>query len=326
MKSQVITRWRARLGGMLLLALATPSANALNILLSNDDGYDHPNIRAVYDALKAQGHSVKIAAPYSEQSARGGAFFYGREVRIGRDKDPAYPDSYYLTTTEKGRCQSSACAGQDVEIEVSGTPVMALLLGLEKVLPNPDLVIVGPNPGNNLGALNNISGTFNAAATALQRGVPSIAISVDLKERDSGRVAAIVGRLVVALERHRQADGALLPKGVGLNVNLPPTGAIQGVHLTRIGRQVPFQVVYTDDLGPLFKTQAGKPGISFGAAPAAGPAEQEDETVWLARGYLTISPFNGLPGEAAQPESLKALATLPWNIETPASEKKEARP
>lgn len=306
---------------LLSLTLAAAPASALNILLSNDDGYDHPNIRAVYQTLKAQGHTVKIAAPYTEQSARGGAFFYGREVKIGQDKDPAYPDSYYLTTTEKGRCESPVCAGQEVTIEISGTPVMALLLGLEKVLPNPDLVIVGPNPGNNLGALNNISGTFNAAATALQRGVPSIAVSVDLKEADSGRVAAIVGRLVSTLERHRQPDGALLPKGVGLNVNLPPTAAIQGIHFTRIGRQVPFQVVYTDDLGTLFKAQAGKPGISFGAVPAAGPDQQEDEAVWLAKGYLTISPFNGLPGEVAKPASLKPLAGLPLN-----SDSKEARP
>lgn len=294
----------------LSLALVAAPASALDILLSNDDGYDHPNIRALYQALKDQGHRVKIAAPYSEQSARGGAFFYGREVKIGQDRDPAYPDSYYLTTTEQGRCESQACAGQDVTVEISGTPVMAVLLGLEKVLPGPDLVIVGPNPGNNLGALNNISGTFNAAATALQRGVPSIAVSTDLKEADSGRVAAIVGRLVSTLERHRQPDGALLPKGVGLNVNLPPTGAIQGIRLTRIGSQVPFQVAYTDDLGPLFKAQAGKPGISFAAVPAAGPGQQEDEAVWLAKGFLTISPFNGLPGEAPTPASLKALTAL----------------
>lgn len=307
---------KKRIWGALLLALSAPSANALNILLSNDDGYDHPNIRALYETLKAQGHTVKIAAPYTEQSARGGAFFYGREVKVGRDKNPTYPDSYYLTTSEKGRCESPACAGQEVTIEISGTPVMALLLGLEKVLPNPDLVIVGPNPGNNLGALNNISGTFNAAATALQRGVPSIAVSVDLKERDTGRVAAIVGRLVATLERNRQADGALLPKGVGLNVNLPATGAIKGIHVTRIGRQVPFQVIYTDDLGTLFKDQAGKPGISFGAVPPAGVAEQEDEAVWLAKGFLTISPFNGLPGEVARPDSIKALAAIPLNTDS----------
>ena len=68
------------LPGLLLAlgCLAASPAFALNILLSNDDGYQHPNIRALYSALKAAGHAVKIAAPQSEQSARGGAFLYGR--------------------------------------------------------------------------------------------------------------------------------------------------------------------------------------------------------------------------------------------------------
>ncbi|WP_437882317.1 5'/3'-nucleotidase SurE [Pseudomonas sp. LRF_L74] len=297
-------------GALLLSGLAGP-AHALNILLSNDDGYSHPNLRALYLALKAEGHNVKVSAPYAEQSARGGAFFYGREVQIGHDSDPAYPDSYYLTTWEEGRCASVECAGQNVRIEISGTPVMAVLLGLDRILPDPDLVIVGPNPGNNLGSLNNISGTFNAAAIAVQRGVPALAVSVDLKEADSQRVAEWVARLVQALQRQRPAGEALLPKGLGLNVNLPPTATIKGVRLTRIGRSIPFQAVYTDDLGPLFKEQKGKPGISFAKAPAPGASEQEDEAPWLARGYLTISPFSGLPDGPALPPKLDTLLRLP---------------
>ncbi|SDH04250.1 5'-nucleotidase [Pseudomonas flavescens] len=306
---KLTTSWR--LAGALTLALGATPASALNILLSNDDGYDHPNLRAVYDTLKARGHTVKISAPYREQSARGGAFFYGREVRIGRDRNPVYPDSYYLTTWEDGRCESPACEGKDVRIEISGTPVMAVLLGLEKILPNPDLVIVGPNPGNNLGPLNTISGTFNAAATALHKGVPSIAVSVDLKEKDTARVAEIVARLVDTLERNRAPGAALLPPATGLNVNLPPVNAIAGIQLTRVGSKVPFDIVYTDDLAPLFKAQAGKPGISFAAATPPTEAQQEDEAVWLAKGYITISPFTGLPGETAQPTVSKALLGLP---------------
>lgn len=92
-------------------SLFVSKAFALNILLSNDDGYQHPNIRALYTELKAQGHTVRIAAPQADQSARGGAFFFGREVTVGHDDDPAYPDSYYISTTENGVCQSPECAG-----------------------------------------------------------------------------------------------------------------------------------------------------------------------------------------------------------------------
>ena len=298
----------------LLLALcgmASSPAFALNILLSNDDGYSHPNIRALYAALKAAGHQVKIAAPQSEQSARGGAFIYGREVSVGRDSDPAYPDSYYISTHETGLCSSAACAGQQVQIEISGTPVMALLMGLKKVLPAPDLVIVGPNPGNNVGAINTASGTFNAASFAVRAGYPALAVSTDLKDKDPQRIAAHVVRLVDALDRHRQPDGTLLPSGLGLNVNFPADSEIKGVRLTRIGSYVGFDTTYTDDLAPLFPKLAGKPGISFQYSPPATPAQQDDEAVWLAKGFLTISPFNGQLQSTDQAGAAQALAGLP---------------
>ncbi|MDF0729275.1 5'/3'-nucleotidase SurE [Pseudomonas entomophila] len=288
-------------------ALACAPAFALNILLSNDDGYTHPNIRVLYTTLKAAGHQVRIAAPQSEQSARGGAFFYGREVSIGRDSDPAYPDSYYLATHETGVCQSPACAGQTVSIEISATPVMAVLMGLNKVMPDPDLVIVGPNPGNNLGAINLASGTFNAASAALRAGVPALAVSTDLKDQDAQRTAQRVLRLVQALEQHRHPGARLLPQGLGLNVNLP-AGDIQGARLTRIGRYVGFEALYTDDLAGLDPALAGKPGIGFRRSPPPRADEQDDEAVWLAKGYMTLSPFNGLLQSTRPNPDLQALA------------------
>lgn len=272
--------------------LISSPAFALNILLGNDDGYDHPNIRALYQALKAQGHNVKIAAPFSEQSARGGAFIYGRGVEVGQDADPRYPDSYYLTTTERGVCQSALCKGQPVDIRISGTPVMAILMGLKHVMPKPDLVIIGPNPGNNLGAINQASGTFNAASVALLAGVPSVAVSTDLKETDTAQIARRVAVLVHGLDQHRQPDGAILPKGVGLNINFPPLSAIKGVRLTHIGSYVPFSAVYADDIGKLFPAAAGSPGITFEYNPAPRPDQSDDEAVWLGKGYLTVSPFS----------------------------------
>ncbi|MFP3518301.1 5'/3'-nucleotidase SurE [Pseudomonas sp. SIMBA_077] len=297
--------------------IAASPAFALNILLSNDDGYQHPNIRALYSTLKAAGHTVRIAAPKSEQSARGGAFYYGREVSIGHDQDPAYPDSYFLSTHEQGPCISPTCAGQTVDIEISATPVMAVLMGLKKVMPDPDLVIVGPNPGNNVGAINLASGTFNAASAALQTGVPTLAVSTDLKDRDPQRTARLVLRLVQTLEQQRQPGGTLLPAGIGLNINVPAGTEIKGVRLTRIGRYVGFETEYTDDLNRFGPALVGKPGIGFARSAPASRAEQGDEAVWLAKGYLTISPFNGLLQSPAPSRALQQLTSLPVSKQGP---------
>lgn len=49
------------------------SANAINIISSNDDGWAEVNIRALYDTLTAGGHSVVVAAPAENQSGTGNA-------------------------------------------------------------------------------------------------------------------------------------------------------------------------------------------------------------------------------------------------------------
>jgi 5'-nucleotidase len=288
---------------------ACSEAQALNILLTNDDGYQHRNIRALYTELKAAGHRVKISAPQADQSAKGGAFVYGTEVVTGQDSDPAYPDSHFVKTFQSGRCVSESCQGRTVKLEISGTPVMAALYGIEKLMPDADLVISGPNIGNNLGFINHYSGTFNAALLALKRGIPALAVSADFKEPDPARVARLISDLVRLLETRRAAGEPLLPRGLGLNINLPPTPQIKGVRLAEIGVYLPFDVLYVDDLASLNPAQAGRFGIGFkpAAPPAAGDAESE--AVWVAQGYVTVSPFTaGLgPGNA---EPLRRLLEL----------------
>jgi 5'-nucleotidase len=294
-----------KLSRVLLCALvgaACSPALALGILLTNDDGYQHPNIRALYKELKAAGHRVRIAAPYADQSAKGGAFIYGVEVVAGQDSDPAYPDSFFVKTFQSGRCVSDTCQGQTVKLEISGTPVMAALYGIERLLPDADLVISGPNAGNNLGFINHYSGTFNAALLALRRDIPTLAVSADSKEPDPARVARLIADLVRLLDSRRAAGEPLLPRGLGLNINLPPTPKIKGVRLAEIGVYLPFDVLYVDDLASLDPAQAGRFGIGFKPAAPAGAGDAESEAVWVGRGYVTVSPFTaGLGQGKAEP-------------------------
>ncbi|MEO0840218.1 MAG: phytase, partial [Cyanobacteria bacterium J06643_5] len=48
-----------------------PSATPLNILLTNDDGFDAPGIETLYTELTAAGHNVTLVGPLEQQSGTG---------------------------------------------------------------------------------------------------------------------------------------------------------------------------------------------------------------------------------------------------------------
>ncbi|RJG14958.1 acid phosphatase [Massilia cavernae] len=261
----------AILGLSVALAIAAP-AQAMNIVVTNDDGFEASLIHALYQRLKAAGHSVIISAPATDNSGRGGALDFLRPVtnlakdsRAGSVKTgapgigtlPADPDVYYIDST----------------------PVASALYGIDVAGPKkwgkaPDLVVSGINYGNNTGLINNGSGTVNAALIAINRGIPAIATSAEkpgsyrsFDKLVAGDVeyenADIVVRLVNELDKQKSiAGGKLLPDGIGLNVNMPKfaTGA---------GATLPFKF--------------SKVGIASGAVPYFVPDLSKDA---LANGYI----------------------------------------
>lgn len=220
------------IGCLTWLILAATEARALDILLTNDDGFESAQIRALYAMLEDRGHSVVISAPTQNNSGTGGAMGFlhpvgpltratrGGTVAAGAPgvgTDPADPDIHY----------------------VDGSPVMSLLYGLDVIAfgkwgRQPDLVVSGPNEGNNQGLINPSSGTFNNALYAINRGIPAIAVSSGETAQKNGlpgdkeaiefRIAGLVVDLIDRIERNRggaRSKGALLPPGTGLNVNVP---------------------------------------------------------------------------------------------------------
>jgi len=156
-----------------LIGLASP-AFALNILLTNDDGLTS-NLKALYDELKANGHDVIVSVPCTGQSGRGaGIVMYSTSVIIS-DNDKTQIDA-------EGGCHNGAAAtgapavgpftkagytGGDYNY-VHGTPVMSTMYGLDVLAPArwgkaPDLVLSGPNEGQNTGRVVNSSGTVGNA-------------------------------------------------------------------------------------------------------------------------------------------------------------------
>ncbi len=145
----------------LLIILAWLPATAmaaldLKILLTNDDGFEAPGIQALHEALVSAGHDVYLVAPATQQSGA----------------------SMSITTSNR----VTAYPGQIWAVE--GTPADAVRFALGHIFIDtpPDLVVSGANFGQNTGADIPYSGTVGAAMTAYRAGIPSIAVSVAIRE------------------------------------------------------------------------------------------------------------------------------------------------
>ena len=258
-----------------LFAVAPVSAQSLDILLTNDDGYGAPGIRTLASALESAGHSVTIVAPLDNRSGSG------------------------MSMTMEGTIDYYQ---QEPEIwAIDGTPSDAVSLGLVHVLRNspPDLVISGANFGHNVGANLGSSGTVGAAITAARTGVPAIAISVavDMDEADGptpfpstveafGPAAAFVVELVRQLA---ETGGAgLLPPRAILNVNYPAVGSDEpaGVRFATVSSLRGFRQLFAvaGDTGPArVETVSGN----------ADRAEEGSDLALVTDGFVTISVLDG---------------------------------
>jgi 5'-nucleotidase len=204
------------------------------ILVTNDDGFQAPGLKALAESLDALGE-VHVVAPDREQSAVGHSLTLHRPLRI-TEIDPR-------TTS------------------VEGTPTDCVLLAYYRILPRkPAIVLSGINLGPNLGDDITYSGTVSAALEAVLLGLPAIAVSIGREGRKIHYDVA--ARFALKLSRKVLREG--LPKETLLNVNLPnlPADKIRGVAITRQGRRSYDDVIVekVDPRGrPYFWIGNGKP-------------------------------------------------------------------
>ncbi|MDM0045655.1 5'/3'-nucleotidase SurE [Variovorax dokdonensis] len=271
----------------LALGLASP-AFALNIVLSNDDGLTS-NLKALYDALKAAGHDVVVSVPCTGQSGRGaGIVMYSTDTIV--------PDNDSTQINAEGGCHNGAAATGAPAVGpftkpgytngdffyVHGTPVMATMYGLDvagkaRWGKAPDVLLSGPNEGQNLGSIINASGTVGNAQFAGSRGIATIALSADADTTDNTSLAnpksAIVAQLSVKLLQALQAkagNGPLLPQGVALNVNFPKAiAADTSFAFSRIGTFNAYNLAFKNSV------PYGLGGVLASGQPTADQAEDE---------------------------------------------------
>ncbi|MCC5575318.1 5'/3'-nucleotidase SurE [Microtetraspora sp. AC03309] len=246
------------------------AARPLTILLSNDDGYTAPGITAVFDKLTAAGHDVTIVAPAANQS--------------GASAKRTVEDGHQVTATKVS----------DKVWAVDGTPADSVLFGLGHVLAGGkvDLVVSGTNFGQNVGGIVNNSGTVGAAVTAIDLGVPAIAVSTEFDFDDMQNTVAnmpatadFITRLVARLQRTARG-GRLLPEDAGLNVNYPTRPDLAsptGVAFTRQTREELFGVTYKPSGGDTFTMK-----VSY----AETEGEAGSDLAALTKGKVSITPID----------------------------------
>lgn len=166
----------------------------MHVLLTNDDGI-HAEGLAVLCRRFARRHTVTVVAPDSECSAIGHA----------------------ITLRVPLRAEAAALPDTAASWAVSGTPADCVKLALKQLLERPpDLVVSGINPGANVGANVNYSGTVAAAREAALAGLPAIAVSIQGRYPRHYESAALFVRQLAEEVRHRG-----LPGGTFLSVNFP---------------------------------------------------------------------------------------------------------
>jgi len=255
------------------------SALALDVLLTNDDGFDSPGITALHAALVGAGHNVTVVAPATQQSGKGGS--------INTEVLDFTPGVGLMALVNRGGGVWS----------LAGTPVDSVKAGLDIVLAGspPDVIVSGLNFGQNIGKPgSNASGTEGAALQGVFRGIPSIAGSVELLFAEQPNFPSTVAAfapasdfMVAAIDALVDKNGSdVLPKHVKmLNINFPvPYGSIEGVKITKLANGSDLEL-------PLFDPSQGFPALGVPPLPfpSCADADMAGEACFAAVG-LGFSP------------------------------------
>ena len=244
----------------------------LNIVLTNDDGFDAPGIQSMYAALTAAGFNVHIVAPHVNQSAQGSSL-----GGVGAIANPIpitefSPGNYF----------------------VDGRPSVATMVALDDLFAGhpPDLVISGTNRGDNVGQSEDISGTVNAAVQALFNGVPAIAVSAGADASGSfnagfANAATFIVDLVSKLQAAQAPGQPLLPHGEGLSVNVPGSAVLNGVAVTTISQE-------SNGSFPIHETAPGSGIYTSTFVPAgASSGDPKTEGAQFLLNRITVSAIDG---------------------------------
>lgn len=183
----------------------------MRILVTNDDGIDSEGLTALEEIARELSSDVWVVAPQTEQSATGHSLTLHEPIRLRQDGERRYA--------------------------VRGTPTDCVLMAVLQIMPEkPDLVLSGVNRGMNVAEDVTYSGTVAAAMEGALLGIPSVALSMDYRQRD---VFVWQTPRTHAPDILRKLLESGWPDGNFININFPACepDAIAGVKICPQGRR-----------------------------------------------------------------------------------------
>lgn len=182
----------------------------LNILLTNDDGYQSIGLQEMCLELSKY-HNVYIVAPDSQRSACSHAIHFHSPVKFVK------LDEYF---------------GAKLAYISSGMPADCVKFGALQFGVKFDLLVSGPNNCENYGHDVLYSATVGGAEEGVICGIPSVSIS---RVKKTGGFAHCVD--FVAKNAWKLAN--FCPANVFLNVNVPPSEMkVLGVKVARLAGEL----------------------------------------------------------------------------------------
>lgn len=235
----------------------------MRILLTNDDGIQAPGLVAAWRELVKLGE-VSVVAPETVQSATG----HGITIHA-----PLLTSRVSIENGFRG-------------VAVDGRPADCVKLAVNQLLPaKPDLVVSGINGGANTGINVIYSGTVAAAIEAAFLGLPSVAVSLHLRENvptDFGRAGAIFHDVLQRLLK------VGIQPGQCLSINLPALPAGEMPKGVRVVRQCtrPWIDTYEKRLDP-----RGREYFWNNSIFTLGDTDADTDVAALRDGYVTVTPL-----------------------------------
>jgi 5'-nucleotidase len=228
----------------------------MKILLSNDDGYQAPGLRALFDVLSPIAE-ITVVAPERDRSGASNSLTLEVPIRAHIE-----PNGF---------------------IRVDGTPTDCVHLAITGLLDEePDMVIAGINAGANLGDDVLYSGTVAAATEGRFLGLPALALSM---ASSSPQHYATGARVAQEMVERLQVEP--LPSDTILNINIPDLAweNIRGYQSTRLGHRHKAEPV-VESIDP-----RGRKVYWVGPAGAEQDAGPGTDFYAVREGYVSVTPL-----------------------------------